>query len=166
LHTLICANCFRHILAPPSRTWCGCFARLPCPTVVLPAVVLQDGVVFKGNVRSKDPRAAYAKLKQRLQVRHATHWYYCMLCHILLGCCDASSFTMGHPWQGLRHMNSSGFTCCSHVTGHGCDAAPSQSKLQNPQHHMCTALHKTISTADSNTCSLFCHLPRPAGGHG
>jgi hypothetical protein len=30
---------------------------------------LQDGVVFKGNVRSKDPREAYAKLKQRLQVR-------------------------------------------------------------------------------------------------
>jgi hypothetical protein len=32
------------------------------------AVVSQDGVVFKGNVRSKDPREAYAKLKQRLQV--------------------------------------------------------------------------------------------------
>ena len=28
----------------------------------------QDGVIFKGNVRNKDPAAAYAKLKQRLAV--------------------------------------------------------------------------------------------------
>jgi hypothetical protein len=28
----------------------------------------QDGVVFKGNVRNKDPSAAYAKMKQRLAV--------------------------------------------------------------------------------------------------
>jgi len=28
----------------------------------------QDGVIFKGNVRNKDPSAAYAKMKQRLAV--------------------------------------------------------------------------------------------------
>lgn len=28
----------------------------------------QDGVVFKGNIRSKDPKVAYAKLKERLMV--------------------------------------------------------------------------------------------------
>lgn len=31
----------------------------------------QDGVVFKGNVRNKDPSAAYAKMKQRLAVSFA-----------------------------------------------------------------------------------------------
>jgi hypothetical protein len=31
----------------------------------------QDGVIFKGNVRNKDPAAAYAKMKQRLAVSAA-----------------------------------------------------------------------------------------------
>lgn len=30
----------------------------------------QDGVIFKGNVRNKDPSVAYAKMKQRLAVSH------------------------------------------------------------------------------------------------
>jgi hypothetical protein len=28
-----------------------------------------DGVIFKGNVRGKDPASSYAKMKQRLAVR-------------------------------------------------------------------------------------------------
>lgn len=32
----------------------------------------QDGVIFKGNVRNKDPSAAYAKMKQRLAVSSGT----------------------------------------------------------------------------------------------
>jgi hypothetical protein len=34
----------------------------------------QDGVIFKGNVRSKDPSAAYDKMKQRLAVSPAAAW--------------------------------------------------------------------------------------------
>ncbi|WIA17696.1 hypothetical protein OEZ85_009213 [Tetradesmus obliquus] len=39
----------------------------------------QDGVVFKGNVRSKDPREAYAKLKQRLQEVMGDQWQIFLL---------------------------------------------------------------------------------------
>jgi hypothetical protein len=45
--------------------WCSWVTHI----LALPRLTVQDGVVFKGNVRTKDPREAYAKLKQRLQVR-------------------------------------------------------------------------------------------------
>ena len=48
----------------------------------------QDGVIFKGNVRNKDPSAAYAKMKQRLAV---SKWKWlqllCACAFVLVGLC-------------------------------------------------------------------------------
>lgn len=60
-----------------------------------------DGVVFKGNIRSKDIQAAYAKLKERLAVSRADHhWpqqqrsHLVKVCHQHFSCYGMSSMFM------------------------------------------------------------------------
>lgn len=74
----------------------------------------QDGVVFKGNVRSKDPAAAYAKMKQRLQVRpdspasNPMHTYApsvgCWLSHCVL-CEGRQPFTLRELGTAILKKN-------------------------------------------------------------
>lgn len=57
----------------------------------------QDGVVFKGNVRAKDPKVAYDRLKQRLQVSALGLRGYGMLL-----CSTALVFKTGPNLQNLH----------------------------------------------------------------